>query len=121
MNHNSDHRKKAAEAATVGSSATGTTLSQDDSLVKTSISREDYKAQLHPLQVEMVKLQRHIIGCRDKILVLLEGRDAAGKDGSIKRIVEHFVARRRADDHHRRTRAAPARAQAVSEEPPCST
>jgi polyphosphate kinase 2 (PPK2 family) len=40
-----------------------------------------------------VKLQRHFIGCHDKILVLLEGRDAAGKDGAIKRIVEHLSPR----------------------------
>ena len=56
-------------------------------------SREDYHAQLLDLQIEMVKLQRHFIGCGDKILVLLEGRDAAGKDGSIKRIVKHLSPR----------------------------
>ena len=60
---------------------------------KSSISREDYDAQLHILQVELVKLQRHFIGCNDRILVLLEGRDAAGKDGSIKRIVEYLSPR----------------------------
>jgi len=54
---------------------------------------EDYRARLHVLQVELVKLQRHFIGCKDKILVLLEGRDAAGKDGNIKRIVEHLSPR----------------------------
>jgi polyphosphate kinase 2 len=58
-----------------------------------SISREDYDAQLHLLQVELVKLQRHFIGCGDRILVILEGRDAAGKDGSIKRIVEYLSPR----------------------------
>ncbi|MEP7303840.1 MAG: polyphosphate kinase 2, partial [Caldimonas sp.] len=57
---------------------------------KTAISAEDYQAQLHLLQIELVKLQRHFIGCGDKILVLVEGRDAAGKDGSIKRIVEYL-------------------------------
>ena len=57
---------------------------------KTTISAEDYQAQLHHLQIELVKLQRHFIGCGDKILVLVEGRDAAGKDGSIKRIVEYL-------------------------------
>ena len=57
------------------------------------ISREDYDAQLHILQVELVKLQRHFIGCGDKILILLEGRDSAGKDGSIKRIVEYLSPR----------------------------
>jgi polyphosphate kinase 2 len=58
-----------------------------------SITREDYDAQLHMLQVELVKLQRHFIGCGDKILILLEGRDSAGKDGSIKRIVEYLSPR----------------------------
>ncbi|MBX9753787.1 MULTISPECIES: polyphosphate kinase 2 [Pseudomonas] len=58
-----------------------------------SISREDYREQLHLLQLEMVKLQRHFIGCRDKILVILEGRDSSGKDGSIKRIVKHLSPR----------------------------
>ncbi|MEO8731552.1 MAG: polyphosphate kinase 2 [Rhodoferax sp.] len=58
-----------------------------------SITAEDYHAQLHLLQIELVKLQRHFIRCGDKILVLLEGRDAAGKDGSIKRIVAHLSPR----------------------------
>lgn len=57
-----------------------------DALTRT-ISREDYAAQLHLLQIELVKLQRHVIHHGEKVLVLLEGRDAAGKDGSIKRIV----------------------------------
>jgi polyphosphate kinase 2 len=54
---------------------------------------ETYKTTLHALQVELVKLQRHFIKCEDKILVLLEGRDAAGKDGLIKRIVKHLSPR----------------------------
>lgn len=58
-----------------------------------SISREDYNEQLHLLQLELVKLQRHSIEHSDKILILLEGRDAAGKDGSIKRIVEYLSPR----------------------------
>lgn len=58
-----------------------------------SISEQDYEAQLLQLQIELVKLQRHFIECGDKILVLIEGRDAAGKDGSIKRIVEHLSPR----------------------------
>ncbi|WP_029524206.1 polyphosphate kinase 2 [Polaromonas glacialis] len=60
---------------------------------KLAISSKQYHAQLHLLQVELVKLQRHFIGCGDKILVLVEGRDAAGKDGSIKRIVKHLSPR----------------------------
>jgi polyphosphate kinase 2 (PPK2 family) len=43
--------------------------------------------------VELVKLQRHFIACDDKILVVLEGRDAAGKDVTIDRIVHHLSPR----------------------------
>jgi polyphosphate kinase 2 len=53
----------------------------------------DYKEDLHLLQIELVKLQRHFIRCKDSIIVLLEGRDASGKDGSIKRIVAHLSPR----------------------------
>lgn len=57
------------------------------------ISHKRYAAELHDLQVEFVKLQRHFIRQGDRILVLLEGRDSAGKDGSIKRIVAHLSPR----------------------------
>jgi len=57
------------------------------------ISKKSYKDSLHQVQVELVKLQRHFIKCDDKILVILEGRDAAGKDGTIKRIVQHLSPR----------------------------
>lgn len=53
----------------------------------------DYETELHLLQLELVKLQRHLISADDKILIILEGRDAAGKDGCIKRITEHLSPR----------------------------
>lgn len=58
-----------------------------------SISKKAYKDSLRKLQVELVKLQRHFIECNDKILIILEGRDASGKDGTIKRIVQHLSPR----------------------------
>jgi polyphosphate kinase 2 len=57
------------------------------------ISKKSYKDTLRKLQVELVKLQRHFIKCNDKILIILEGRDASGKDGTIKRIVQHLSPR----------------------------
>ena len=57
------------------------------------MDKKRYKRDLRRLQMELVKLQRHFIGCGDRILVVLEGRDAAGKDGAIKRIVEHLSPR----------------------------
>lgn len=52
-----------------------------------------YEDRLYRLQVELVKLQRHVIARGQKVLVILEGRDGAGKDGTIKRIVEHLSPR----------------------------
>src|SRR3989304_7244365 len=56
-------------------------------------SKKSYQDSLRHLQVELVKLQRHFIKCNDKILIILEGRDASGKDGTIKRIVQHLSPR----------------------------
>jgi polyphosphate kinase 2 len=56
-------------------------------------SREAYAAALHDLQVELVKVQKHTIKHGHKVLVIFEGRDASGKDGTIKRIVRHLSPR----------------------------
>lgn len=52
-----------------------------------------YKASLRVLQIELVKVQRHVIKHHHKVLVIFEGRDASGKDGTIKRIVQHLSPR----------------------------
>jgi polyphosphate kinase 2 len=51
------------------------------------------KKIMHELYIELVKLQKEIIASDLKLLVILEGRDAAGKDGTIKRIVKHLSPR----------------------------
>jgi polyphosphate kinase 2 len=56
-------------------------------------SAKTYGAKLRQLQIELVKLQRHIIKHEHKLLILFEGRDASGKDGTIKHIVEHLSPR----------------------------
>jgi polyphosphate kinase len=53
----------------------------------------DYRRELRELQIELASLQRDIIAEGRKLLVVLEGRDAAGKDGVIKRIVQHLSPR----------------------------
>jgi len=92
-NHKDKRSKEGSMVADGGCGAAPDASAPAEGLATTTISREDYDAQLHILQVELVKLQRHFIGCGDKILVLLEGRDAAGKDGAIKRIVEYLSPR----------------------------
>ncbi|MEL6493927.1 MAG: polyphosphate kinase 2 [Cyanobacteria bacterium J06623_7] len=52
------------------------------------IGKKEYKRELAKLQVELVKLQRWIKLKGLKVIVLFEGRDAAGKGGSIKRVSE---------------------------------
>ena len=52
-----------------------------------------YKKTLRALQVELVKLQQHLIRRGERLLVVFEGRDASGKDGTIKRIVKHLSPR----------------------------
>jgi polyphosphate kinase 2 len=54
---------------------------------------EEYKAALLRLQVALVRTQAAAMQSGEKILVLLEGRDAAGKDGTIKRIIEYLSPR----------------------------
>jgi len=49
--------------------------------------------ELRLLQIELVKLQKSLIANGDQILVVLEGRDTAGKDGTIKAITEHLSPR----------------------------
>ena len=57
---------------------------------KRKLPREFYEKELFRLQVEMVKLQEWIKEKDLKIVVIFEGRDAAGKGGVIKRITEHL-------------------------------
>jgi polyphosphate kinase 2 len=45
---------------------------------------------LHKLQIELLKWQKHVIANEQRVLMLFEGRDAAGKGGTIKRIIEHM-------------------------------
>ena len=53
----------------------------------------DYQHQLERLQIGLSAVQRHILADQRKVLVIIEGRDAAGKDGTIKRITEHMSPR----------------------------
>jgi polyphosphate kinase 2 len=49
--------------------------------------------ELRLLQIELVKLQKSLIANGDQILLILEGRDTAGKDGTIKAVTEHLSPR----------------------------
>ena len=54
------------------------------------MSREQYDREKRQLQIELLKLQKWIKQNGRKLVILFEGRDAAGKGGTIKRFTEHL-------------------------------
>jgi len=54
------------------------------------MSRKNYESQKYQLQVELLKLQAWVKTTGQKVVILFEGRDAAGKGGTIKRFMEHL-------------------------------
>ena len=57
---------------------------------KNLMSRKAYERQKYHLQVELLKLQAWVKETGQRIVILFEGRDAAGKGGAIKRFMEHL-------------------------------
>jgi polyphosphate kinase 2 len=54
---------------------------------------KDYDEQLATLQLVLLKTQQAMIAAGTRAVIVLEGRDAAGKDGTIKRLTEHLTPR----------------------------
>src|SRR6266496_1106345 len=67
---------------------TGATMAEGKAAKATKASRKAYEQELARLQIELVKLQEWIKHAGLKVVVIFEGRDAAGKGGTIKRITE---------------------------------
>ena len=53
------------------------------------MTRKNYEKQKYRLQVELLKLQKWVKDSGQRVVILFEGRDAAGKGGTIKRFMEH--------------------------------
>ncbi|HEY4341060.1 MAG TPA: polyphosphate kinase 2 [Steroidobacteraceae bacterium] len=64
--------------------AAGTTNGEEQ------VYRRQYFSELFRLQAELVKLQDWVVASRQKLVILFEGRDAAGKGGAIKRITQRL-------------------------------
>jgi polyphosphate kinase len=83
-----------------GTSKKGMLLNPDDELAgdwreggypyKNLMSRKSYEQHKYQLQVELLKLQAWVKDTGQKVVILFEGRDAAGKGGAIKRFMEHL-------------------------------
>ncbi|MET0085922.1 MAG: polyphosphate kinase 2 [Sedimenticola sp.] len=57
---------------------------------KTKIARTEYEAIKYELQIELLKMQNWVKETGQKVVIMFEGRDAAGKGGTIKRFMEHL-------------------------------
>ena len=56
----------------------------------TRLRRQDYENAKHALQIELLKVQSWVKETGQRVVILFEGRDAAGKGGTIKRFMEHL-------------------------------
>ncbi len=63
---------------------------EKDLPVPPKMATKDYEAELLPLQIELVKAQRWVIGTGQRVVIVFEGRDTAGKGGTIQRFTEHL-------------------------------
>ena len=82
------NKKNPAEQASESVSQDGDSAAQ-----KPKMKNKEYEAELFKLQVELVKLQEWVKQTGARIVILFEGRDAAGKGGIIKRIMERVSPR----------------------------
>ena len=64
-----------------------------DGIGQAKIGKKEYEAEIFKLQVELVKLQDWVKATNARVVILFEGRDAAGKGGIIKRIMERVSPR----------------------------
>lgn len=54
------------------------------------MTEKDYQTLVLPLHIELVKMQKWVKSTGQKIIIIFEGRDAAGKGGTIKRFLQHL-------------------------------
>ncbi|MEA3417942.1 MAG: polyphosphate kinase 2 [Campylobacterota bacterium] len=57
---------------------------------KKAVKRRKDEQALKPYQAELIKLQRHLENTSQKMIILFEGRDAAGKGGTIRRVTRYM-------------------------------
>jgi polyphosphate kinase len=86
MKTKSSKRKVAAKGK-------GSTVPKAQGGVGARLKRKDYDKELERLHVELVKLQRWVVATGAKVCIVFEGRDGAGKGGTIKAITERVSPR----------------------------
>ena len=69
-------------------------LSRKNTSISKTLRYIKYESELKKLQVEMIRLQNWVINENKKVIVVCEGRDAAGKGGAIRRAIQHMNPRK---------------------------
>ncbi len=81
----------AATSAPTPTSAAATSAADIDSdRYRRLVKRDDRERELQPFQVELLRLQEHLERHHKRMIVLFEGRDAAGKGGTIRRVTRYM-------------------------------
>ncbi len=99
MGKKSKHAEAAVEASEIGFDIDDPKLAEEIEAAALGsggypydkkLKREKYEKQLKVLQIELAKLQAHIKKSGERIVVVFEGRDSAGKGGCIQRFTQHL-------------------------------
>ena len=69
-------------------------LSRKNTSISKTLRYIKYESELKKLQVEMIRLQNWVINKNKKVIVVCEGRDAAGKGGAIRRAIQYMNPRK---------------------------
>ena len=62
----------------------------DDNKIKKILTKYQQEQELKPYQAELINLQKHLEGTKQRMIILYEGRDAAGKGGTIRRVTRYM-------------------------------
>jgi polyphosphate kinase 2 len=74
----------------IGPETVAKNYSLDDKRIAKLIRKDAQEKELEPYQVELLKLQRHLEVHDRRMIVIFEGRDAAGKGGTIRRVTRYM-------------------------------
>jgi len=83
-------RRKNGRAALVGADGRRVQAWREDYPYPERLGRKEYEPAKRLLQIELLKLQRWVKSSGGRLLILFEGRDAAGKGGTIRRFTENL-------------------------------
>jgi polyphosphate kinase 2 len=86
--NSAEHKKQRNKENGRAAGAAGVVTASEAPTEPASMSRKEFEKELEVLQVELVKLQEWVKATGAKVCVIFEGRDAAGKGGIIKRLLE---------------------------------